>query len=147
MNALDGGNLGGQSGGTSGDEQLFRIGQIAKQFGVTLRTLRFYEDKGLINPKRVGTTRLYSHRERARLKLILLGRKLGFSLRDVKQMMDLYDPEGSNFRQLKVTLEKSERQLERLEKQRESINEAIDELTAAMDVVREMLASASPKSS
>ncbi len=146
MNVLDSGSLGSQSGGDSDDEQLFRIGQIAKQFGVTLRTLRFYEDKGLINPKRIGTTRLYSHRERTRLKLILLGRKIGFSLRDVKQMMDLYDPEGSNFRQLKVTLEKSERQLERLEKQRASINEAIDELTSAMDVVRERLDSASQKS-
>lgn len=121
------------------DEKLYRIGQIAKQFGITLRTLRFYEDKGLISPKRVGTTRLYSHRDKARLQLILLGRKIGFSLRDVKQMMDLYDPKGSNIRQLKVTLEKSERQLVRLQKQRDSIEEAIGELTAGIDVVRNRL--------
>lgn len=121
------------------DEKLYRIGQMAKQFGVTLRTLRFYEDKGLISPKRVGTTRLYSHRDKARLQLILLGRKIGFSLRDVKQMMDLYDPKGSNIRQLKVTLEKSERQLLRLKKQRDSIEEAIGELTAGIEVVRNRL--------
>lgn len=63
-----------------------RIGEMAKMFNVTLRTLRFYEDKGLLSPKRDGSTRLYTRRDRARLKLILLGRKVGFSLRDVKQI-------------------------------------------------------------
>ncbi len=143
MNMLDNSSLAGMSDSDHEDGKLFRIGQMAKQFGVTLRALRFYEDKGLIAPKRVGTTRLYSHRDRTRLKLILLGRKIGFSLRDVKQMLDLYDPKGSNIRQLKVTLEKSERQLDRLTKQRDSINEAISELSSAMDVVREKLSRAS----
>lgn len=59
-------------------EEYTRIGEMAKMFGVTLRALRFYEDKGLISPKRDGSTRLYTHRDRARLKLILLGRKIGF---------------------------------------------------------------------
>ncbi|TIT70664.1 MAG: MerR family DNA-binding transcriptional regulator, partial [Mesorhizobium sp.] len=81
---------------TETGEELVRIGEMAKKYGVTLRTLRFYEDKGLLNPKRDGSTRLYTRRDKARLKLILLGRKVGFSLRDVKQMMDLYDPTGSN---------------------------------------------------
>ena len=85
---------------------------------VTLRTLRFYEDKGLLNPQRDGSTRLYTRRDNARLKLILLGRKVGFSLREVKQMIDLYDPTGSNTKQLRLTLDKSERQLARLQKQR-----------------------------
>ena len=84
---------------------------MAKKYGVTLRTLRFYEDKGLINPKRDGSTRLYSRRDKARLKLILLGRKVGFSLRDVKQIMDLYDPKGANTKQLRLALDKSEKQL------------------------------------
>ncbi|MBN9072259.1 MAG: MerR family DNA-binding transcriptional regulator [Rhizobiales bacterium] len=106
-----------------------RIGDIAREFGVTLRTLRFYEDKGLLTPKREGTTRLYSHRDRARLKLILLGRRVGFSLRDVKQMIDLYDPAGSNARQLRVALDKSEKQLARLHKQRAALDEAIGELS------------------
>ncbi|MGS1095363.1 MerR family transcriptional regulator [Aquamicrobium terrae] len=121
-------------------EELTRIGEMAKLFGVTLRTLRFYEDKGLINPQRDGSTRLYTHRDKARLKLILLGRKVGFSLRDVKQMMDLYDPSGSNARQLKVALEKSEKQMARLQKQRALLDEAIADLSLSMDEARRMLA-------
>lgn len=113
-----------------------RIGEMAKVYGVTLRTLRFYEDKGLITPKREGTSRLYSRRDRVRLKLILLGRKVGFSLRDVKQMLDLYDSQGSNIKQLKLTLEKSEKQLARLNKQRQALDEAIGDLTEAMTAVR-----------
>ena len=76
----------------------------------------------------------------ARLKLILLGRKVGFSLRDVKQMMDLYDPSGSNTKQLQLALDKSEKQLARLQKQRVAIDEAITELTRSIDIVRTMLA-------
>jgi len=113
-----------------------RICDMAKQFGVSLRTLRFYEDKGLITPKREGNTRLYSRRERARLQLILLGRNVGFSLREVKQMMDLYDPQGSNTKQLRVALEKSEKQLDRLDKQRTALDEAIGELQNLISVVR-----------
>ncbi|WP_149762094.1 MerR family transcriptional regulator [Neomesorhizobium albiziae] len=116
-----------------------RIGEMAKKHDVTLRTLRFYEDKGLLNPKREGATRLYSRRDNARLKLILLGRKVGFSLREVKQMIDLYDPSGSNAKQLKLALDKSEKQLGRLQKQRQAIDEAIGELSEAMSIVRDML--------
>ena len=121
-------------------DELERIGDIAKQFGVTLRTLRFYEDKGLLTPKRDGVMRLYSRRDKARLKLILLGRKVGFSLREVKQMIDLYEPAGANTRQLRVALEKSERQLGRLEKQRLLIEESISELSAAVQQVKGQLA-------
>ena len=118
---------------------LVRIGEMAKTFGVTLRTLRFYEDKGLLSPVREGTTRLYTRRDRTRLKLILLGRKVGFSLREVKQMIDLYDPTGSNARQLRVALEKSERQLGRLQKQRAQLDEAISELAEMADAIRQRL--------
>ena len=110
----------------------FASARWRRTIGVTLRTLRFYEDKGLLNPAREGTTRLYSRRDRTRLKLILLGRKVGFSLRDVKQMMDLYDPSGSNAKQMRLTLDKSEKQLGRLKKQRQAIDEAIVELTGLM---------------
>jgi DNA-binding transcriptional MerR regulator len=123
-----------------GKEEPIKIGEMAKHFGVTLRTLRFYEDKGLINPAREGSTRLYSKRDKARLKLIMLGRKVGFSLRDVKQIMDLYDPHGSNAKQLRLTLDKSEKQLGRLNRQQQAINEAIEELSQLMTVVRRMLA-------
>lgn len=121
-------------------EEYTRIGEMAKMFGVTLRALRFYEDKGLISPKRDGSTRLYTRRDKARLKLILLGRKIGFSLRDVKQIMDLYDPKGTNTKQLRLTMEKSEKQLARLQKQRAAIDEAISELSDMMTTVRGMLA-------
>ena len=125
---------------TETGEDLARIGEMAKKYGVTLRTLRFYEDKGLLNPKRDGSTRLYTRRDKARLKLILLGRKVGFSLRDVKQMMDLYDPTGSNTKQLRLALDKSEKQLARLQKQRALIDDAINELSGSMSAVRQMLA-------
>jgi DNA-binding transcriptional MerR regulator len=128
-----------RSGGSKDDDGLIRIGEMAKAFDVTLRTLRFYEDKGLLHPKREGATRLYTRRDRARLKLILLGRKVGFSLRDVKQMIDLYDPASANTKQLKVALDKSEKQMARLLKQRVAIEEAIAELGETMSVVRIML--------
>ena len=124
---------------TGSHDEFLRIGEMAKNYGVTLRTLRFYEDKGLLAPKRDGSTRLYSRRDRTRLKLILLGRKVGFSLRDVKQLMDLYDPSGANTKQLRVVLEKSEKQLGRLQKQRKVIDDAIDELNTHMEGVRRML--------
>jgi DNA-binding transcriptional MerR regulator len=120
-------------------EEVARIGDMAKEYGVTLRTLRFYEDKGLLRPRRVGNTRLYSRRDKGRLKLILLGRKVGFSLREVKQMIDLYDPTGSNAKQLKLALEKSEKQLGRLEKQRAALDEAIVDLKDLMQGIRERL--------
>lgn len=136
--------FGNDVGSTEHGDDFARIGDMAKMFGVTLRTLRFYEDKGLLNPKREGTTRLYTRRDRARLRLILLGRKVGFTLRDVKHMIDLYDPKGANTKQLKVMLEKSEKQMSRLAKQRESLDEAIDDLAKAMELARKMLTSRQP---
>ena len=131
---------GSQTAGS--DDDYLRIGEMAKIYGVTLRTLRFYEDKGMLSPKREGATRLYSQRDRTLLKLILLGRKVGFSLRDVKNMIDLYYPKGSNVRQLKVTLEKSTKQMTRLVKQKEELDEAMTDLGQLIDTVRTSLASA-----
>ncbi|QDC02634.1 MerR family DNA-binding transcriptional regulator [Mesorhizobium sp. 8] len=128
-------------------DDFVRIGEMAKTFGVTLRTLRFYEDKGLLSPKRDGATRLYTRRDRARLKLILLGRKVGFSLREVKQIIDLYDPAGSNARQLRLALDKSEKQLVRLNKQRALIDDAIGELTTMIGTVRQLLSERHPAQS
>jgi DNA-binding transcriptional MerR regulator len=133
-----------QAGPDRHTEELTRIGEMAKAYGVTLRTLRFYEDKGLLNPLRDGAIRLYTRRDRARLKLILLGRKVGFSLREVKQIIDLYDPTGTNVRQLKVALDKSEKQLARLQKQRALIDDAIDEIGVLMATVRGLLADRAP---
>ncbi|KJS16793.1 MAG: transcriptional regulator [Hoeflea sp. BRH_c9] len=122
------------------DEAVYKIGDLAEEFGVTLRTLRFYEDKGLLKPTRVGVTRLFTRRDRARLKLILLGKRVGFSLTEVKRMIDLYDPRGKNVAQLKVALTKGEAQMRVLEDQRGSIQTAIEELERTIEVVRGMLA-------
>jgi DNA-binding transcriptional MerR regulator len=144
MTLIQGGEAAANTNDAETGEDLIRIGEMAKNYGVTLRTLRFYEDKGLLAPQRDGSTRLYSRRDRARLKLILLGRKVGFSLRDVKQLMDLYDPSGSNTKQLRLALEKSAKQLTRLQKQRLVIDEAISELSSAMSNLSRMLAERSP---
>ena len=121
-------------------EELSRIGEVADEFDVTLRTLRFYEDKGLINPKRVGTSRFYSRREKARLRLILLGRDIGFSLEDIREMLNLYEPKNGNQAQLRVALEKADQQLVRLNDQRKSVDEAILRLTQTMDIARQQMA-------
>lgn len=110
------------------DEIRFSITDLAEEFGVTSRTIRFYEDKGLVSPGREGLTRVYSRSDRARLKLILRGRRLGFSLQDMKKMIDLYNPTGEPSEQLSFTLQKCEEQLEKLQGQRKDINEAIEEL-------------------
>jgi DNA-binding transcriptional MerR regulator len=121
-------------------EELDRIGEIAGEFDVTLRALRFYEDKGLINPKRVGTSRFYGRREKARLRLILLGRDIGFSLEDIREMLNLYEPKSGNQAQLRVALEKAAHQMERLNEQRKSVDEAITRLHQAMDIARKQIA-------
>ncbi len=120
----------------SAEEYFVRIGELAQEFSVSLRTLRFYEDKGLLKPKRVGATRLFSRRDRARLKLIMLGRKVGFSLRELKQFLDMYRPETGNVRQHQFALEKSLKQIERLKRQRDELNAAINDLGAVIGDLR-----------
>ncbi len=144
MNPMRAADAAAKTNEMEAEDRLFRIGEMAKRHGVTLRALRFYEDKGLLAPRREGTTRLYTRRDNARLKLILLGRKIGFPLREVKKMIDLYDPSGSNTRQLKYALDKSEKQLAHLHHQRKAIDEAIGELNVAMKAVRNMLAGRRP---
>ena len=117
------------------NEDYMRIGDVSEKFGVTLRTLRFYEDKGLIQPKRQGVTRLYNRRDRARIKLILMGKKVGFSLREVKQLIDLYEPGGSNMAQMKAILDKSAKQLEKMKQQRAAVDEAINELVNGINLL------------
>jgi DNA-binding transcriptional MerR regulator len=120
-------------------EETFRIGELSSEFDVTLRTLRFYEDKGLLSPRRIGNTRLYSRADRARLKLILLGKRVGLSLLDVKEILDLYNPTGNNQRQLSVAIEKGVEQMDVLRKQREEIDEAIEELDETLVNLRSHL--------
>ncbi|MCS0495471.1 MerR family DNA-binding transcriptional regulator [Ancylobacter sp. MQZ15Z-1] len=110
------------------EPHFFTIGDLAREFGVTLRALRFYEDKGLLAPRREGLTRLYSVAERDRLAIILKGKKLGFTLAEIKAMVALREggpvPTGG----LALTREKCVEQLALLEQQKAEIEEAIDEL-------------------
>lgn len=117
----------------------FTIGDLSREFGVTLRTLRFYEDRQLLNPERKGQNRLYSRRDRARLKLVLMGKKVGFSLTDIRDMLDLYDLKDGQVTQLKVALDKFSRQITLLRQQKQDVEQAIDELTRTVDVVSGML--------
>ncbi|PRD41043.1 transcriptional regulator [Phyllobacterium phragmitis] len=117
------------------EDKAFRIGDLASEFGVSLRTLRFYEDKGLLSPRRAGTVRLYTRSDRTRLRLVLFGRKVGFTLRELKHLIDLYEPEGSNMRQIRAVLDKSTRQLARLEQQRSTLDDSIAELREVIDYI------------
>ncbi len=117
-----------ESRSISAEPQFFTIGDLAREFGVTLRALRFYEDKGLLDPRREGLTRLYSAAERARLAIILKGKKLGFTLAEIKSMVALREggpvPQGG----LALTREKCVEQMNLLERQKSEIEEAIGEL-------------------
>lgn len=117
----------------------YTIGDLSREFGVSLRTLRFYEDKELLNPKRQGLSRIYTRRDRARLKLVLMGKKVGFSLTEIKNMLDLYDLKDGQVTQLKVALTRFSDQIELLRRQKHDIEQAIDELTRTMEVVAGLL--------
>ena len=121
------------------EARTYSITDLAEEFEVTSRTIRFYEDKGLSAPERQGLTRVYSRGDRARLKLILRGRRLGFSLQEIKKMIDLYNPGEEPMEQLKYTLQKCNDQLEKLLEQRKDINDAIEELEAGIADLKEYL--------
>ena len=109
------------------------IREMCDAFGVTPRTLRFYEAKELLNPIRQGTRRLYTRRDRARLKLILRGKRFGFSLEDIRQTLDLYDRDGGNSTQLLRTWQLAQDRLAAMEAQRAELDEAIAELRAEIE--------------
>ena len=124
-----------------GDKKMtYTIGELAKEFDVSLRTLRFYENKNLLNPRRDGVTRIYSRRDRARLKLVLMGKRVGFSLTEIKDMLDLYDLKDGRSTQLKVSLKRFNEQIDLLQKQKEDVEQAIDELSRTVNIVEGMLA-------
>lgn len=117
----------------------FTIRQLTKEFSVTARTLRFYEDEGLISPERRGQTRIYSVRDRARIILILRGRRLGFSLAEIREYLDLYD-QNLNVRQLQHAKKKFEERIVAFERQKVDIDVAISELKRSIKEVDERLA-------
>jgi len=109
------------------------IRQMCDAFDVTPRTLRFYEAKELIAPIRRGTARLYTYRDRARLKLILRGKRFGFSLEDIRQLLDMYDrAPGQQEAQLRRTYKLAAARLAQMERQRAELDEAITELKEQM---------------
>jgi DNA-binding transcriptional MerR regulator len=110
------------------NHRTYSIRQLSKEFDVTARALRFYEDKGLISPERKGQTRLYSPRDRARLQLILRGKRLGFSLVEIHEILDLYTPKDHGAAQMRATLHKYRGQIETLKRQREDIDAAIKDM-------------------
>lgn len=122
-----------------GGPATFTIGELAREFGVTLRTLRFYEDKGLINPRREGTTRVYSRRDRARLRLVLMGKRVGFSLSEIREMLDLYDLRDGQVPQMRTAVDRFNQQIAVLERQKRDIEQALDDLKRTISVVTGML--------
>ncbi len=122
------------------ESETFSIGELAEEFDVTARAIRFYEEKGLISPARNGQDRVYSRRDRVRLHLILRGKRLGFSLSDVAEMINSYDLADGQVEQLRVTLEKSEERIAALRQQRSDIDEALAELTHSCETINNILA-------
>ena len=110
---------------TADDHRTYSIRQLCREFGATARALRFYEDKGLLTPARKGQTRVYDARDRARLKLILRGRRIGFTLQEIQEMLDLYDRKDHNVHQMAVALRRHRAQVEALKQQLEDIEGAI----------------------
>ena len=108
--------------------ETFGIAELAREFAVTTRTIRFYEDKNLLSPVRQGQRRVYSLRDRVRLRLIMRGKRLGFALDEIRQMIDLYDVDPSEVTQLHHFLDKIRERQAQLIAQKHDISETLTEL-------------------
>ena len=120
-------------------KRTYPINELCDEFGVTLRSLRFYGHIGLLSPVRVGRGRVFSHRDRARLKLILRGKRFGFELKEIKAFLDLYDEQDGREKQLKAVLPVLQSQLERLKERRNELAQSIVELKANCEAIAESL--------
>ncbi|MGO8854678.1 MAG: MerR family transcriptional regulator [Steroidobacteraceae bacterium] len=108
--------------------QFYSVTQLGLDLGVSARTIRFYEDKGLISPRRAGNNRVYTLRDRARMILILRGKKLGFTLREIREYLDLYNADPTQAKQLRLLLKAVRSRILQLEDQRVALDEALGEL-------------------
>jgi DNA-binding transcriptional MerR regulator len=116
------------SAATEESDRLYAIGELAAELGVTTRTIRFYESKGLISPARRGVARSYARRDRARLKLILRGKNLGFSLEEIAQYLKLYDADPAQIAQTQMLLTRVEQTIEDLQVKRADLDRTLKEL-------------------
>ncbi len=133
------------------NEQLFTVTQLGAELGVTVRTLHFYEAQGLITPRRAGNTRVYSQRDRARMILILRGKKLGFSIREIKEYLELYDMDPTHEQQIRALLKSVKTRIHKLADQQAALTQTLAELQEierqAVAALQTMKAAAVPPSS
>jgi DNA-binding transcriptional MerR regulator len=122
---------------------LFAIADLAREFGISTRAIRFYETKGLLSPERVGSTRVFRRRDRARLILILRGKRLGFSLRDISDYLSLYDADRTQRTQVNLLLEMVDQRMHLLQQQLGDLQTTLTELSEIKKLANERLAQAS----
>lgn len=123
----------------SNKPQSYTIGQLAEEFKVTPRALRFYEQKGLLSPQRIGLSRFFTRRDRARLKLIVRGKRLGFALLEIKELLDLYDTGDDQVEQLRETLNHSKMRLKSLFEQKKDVEDTINEMKQVISQLEKLL--------
>ena len=109
-------------------DRVYSVTELAVEFGVTARAIRYYESKGLLSPRRAGKNRIYSYRERGRLQIILRGKRLGFSLSDISEYLALYDADETQHEQLVLLLDRISIRLADLEQKRENLATLLAEL-------------------
>lgn len=110
------------------DNDFYSLTQLAKELGVTPRSIRFYEDQGLITPQRAGKTRVYTHRDKVRLILILRGKRMGFSIKEIKEFLDLYVVDTTQVEQVQFLLGKVRGRISLLEEQLQAVKTTLTEL-------------------
>jgi DNA-binding transcriptional MerR regulator len=118
---------------------IYSIGDLAGELGISTRAIRFYEDQGMLSPQRAGGNRVYAARDLARLKLILRGKRLGFSLADIRELLDLYDADRNHLEQLHQTLRKGRVRIAELEQQKAELAQTLHELRELETLILDLI--------
>lgn len=116
-------------------KKAYSISELSEEFGITPRTLRYYEDQHLLSPRRVGQSRIYSAADRARLIWILRGKRVGFSITDIREVLDMYYQDGGKAEQCRVTITACKSRIESLQQQKKDIDETLEELNHIVQTV------------